>query len=176
MFDILPLRILPPILMVVISYFWIGLNGGVRQFFWNLFLMILFNIGSGAYCIMIGSIVPGIGSANIIAILLNIFFVLFAGFPANRQSLSSGVRWLTYVSFWSYPLEGIVVNEFVGTSVEYRPEGLTTSIVLSGETVLNILGFDRTRFYVDVVVTAVYGFALLVISGVLLKIFVKERR
>ena len=175
-FDILPLRIIPPILIVIISYYWAGLNYHVNRFFWNLLITVLFNIGSGALCILVGSVVPSVGAANVITILIIIFFVLFAGFPANRQSLSPVVRWLTYLSFWAYPLEAIVVNEFVGTKLFYKPEGLSTEFVIPGETLLNILGFDRSRFYVDVVVTAVYGFLMLLISGILMKLFVKEKR
>jgi ABC-type multidrug transport system permease subunit len=175
-FDILPLRVIPPILIVSISYFWAGLHQTAGRFFWNMFFMVLFNIGSGALCILVGSVSSGVGSANITTILIIIFFILFAGFPANRQSLSPVVRWLTFVSFWSYPLEGVVVNEFTGTKVNYRPEGLATTYVLPGETLLNVLGFDRTRFYVDIVVTAFYGLFMLVLSGVLMKLFVKEKR
>jgi ABC-type multidrug transport system permease subunit len=175
-FDIIPLRVIPPIIIVAISYYWIGLNHIVGRFFRNMLVMVLFNIASGALCIMVGSVAPGVASANIVTIIIIIFEILFAGFPANRKSLTPGVRWITFLSFWSYAIEAVAVNEFADTKFFIKPEGFKTAYIVPGEFLLGILGFKTARIYVDIVVTAAFGFVMLLASGFLLKFCVKEKR
>jgi hypothetical protein len=57
-FDIVPLRIIPPILMGSIAYYMIGLRAEFDHFLWFILLLVLFNIISGGMCLCIAAIAP----------------------------------------------------------------------------------------------------------------------
>src|SRR2546423_726081 len=66
MFDIIPLRVLPPIVMGMIIYPMAGLVSGWSEFFSFILVLVLFNLTSAALCLFIGIIFQGSGVANLI--------------------------------------------------------------------------------------------------------------
>ena len=57
-FDIIPLRVAPPLIMGSICYYMIGLRGNWNHFFWFLLILTLFNVVAGSLCLVIASIAP----------------------------------------------------------------------------------------------------------------------
>jgi ABC-type multidrug transport system permease subunit len=57
-FDIIPLRVIPPLIIGGISYYMIGLRSNLNHFFWFLLILVLFNIVAGSLCLVIASIAP----------------------------------------------------------------------------------------------------------------------
>jgi len=99
--DLLPMRIVPPILLGCITYFMVGLRPGFDHFIWYLITLILTSLVAGSMCLAISAVVPSIGLGNLIAILLLLFYLLFAGFLLNKDSIPVAIGWFSYVSFFN---------------------------------------------------------------------------
>src|SRR5579859_7717623 len=88
MFDIIPLRVLPPIVMGMIIYPMAGLVSGWSEFFSFILVLVLFNLTSAALCLFIGIIFQESGVANLIGSLVMLFSLLFAGLLLNHGTVS----------------------------------------------------------------------------------------
>jgi ABC-type multidrug transport system permease subunit len=141
LFDLIPLRIIPPILMGSIAYFMIGLrhHDSVSHFFYFILILTLFNLVSGALCIMIGAIAPSVASGNVIATILILTSSLFSGFLLNKDSIPKYLSWIQYTSFWNYAFESMCINEFHGVTVVINPKGMPRYLA-DGDFWLNELG------------------------------------
>src|SRR5579859_4354110 len=84
MFDIIPLRVLPPIVMGMIIYPMAGLVSGWSEFWSFILILVLFNLTSAALCLFIGIIFEEAGIANLIGSLVMLFSLLFAGLLLNH--------------------------------------------------------------------------------------------
>lgn len=122
-FDIIPLRIVPPILMGGIMYYMIGLRKEWNHFLWFLLIMVLFNLVSGGMCLIIASISPSVAAANIYAIILILSNSLFGGFLLNKSTMPWYISWMQYLSFWNYAFEALLINELDGFSIVIDPRG-----------------------------------------------------
>jgi ABC-type multidrug transport system ATPase subunit len=174
-FDLIPLRVVPPILMACCAYFLIDLRHGIDHFLWFVLILVLFNLVSGAMCIMIGSIAPSVASGNIMATLFILGGSLFAGHLLNKDSIPVWLSWLKYLSIWNYAFEALLINELSGFPVVVNPKGLKPYNT-DGSFWLNELGMNKDRFYLDIIVLACFAVGFIFLSGVLLKFFVREKR
>jgi len=86
-FDIIPLRVLPPIVMGMIIYPMVGLVPGWREFGAFILVLVLFNLTSAALCLFIGIVCPEMGVASLIGSLVMLFSLLFAGLLLNHGTL-----------------------------------------------------------------------------------------
>lgn len=84
LFDIIPLRVVPPLMMAVISYSMVGLVEGVNEFFKFLLVLVLFNLTAAALCLAIGIVVKNLSLANLLACMVILFSMLFAGLLLNK--------------------------------------------------------------------------------------------
>lgn len=100
-FDIVPLRLLPPILTGIIVYPMAGLVPAAPQFFKFLLILVLFNLAASSICLFIGIVVKDGGVASLIGSLVMLFSLLFAGLLLNRDSIPKAALWLQDVS--SFP-------------------------------------------------------------------------
>lgn len=87
-FDIIPLRVLPPLLMGLIIYPLVGLVPEAVVFGRFLLILVFFNLAASAVCLFIGIIIRDTSVANLIGSLFMLFSLLFAGLLLNHgQSL-----------------------------------------------------------------------------------------
>ena len=98
-FDIVPLRLLPPVLTGVIVYPMAGLVAAWPQFFKFLLILVLFNLAAASICLFIGIVIKDGGVANLVGSLVMLFSLLFAGLLLNRDSIPKQALWLQDVSF-----------------------------------------------------------------------------
>jgi ABC-type multidrug transport system ATPase subunit len=97
-FDIVPLRLLPPIILSAIIYPMTGLVPAWPQFLKFVLFLVLFNLAAAAICLFIGIIFRNAGMANLIGSMFMLFSLLFSGFFINRGTIPPVVKWLQYVS------------------------------------------------------------------------------
>lgn len=97
-FDILPLRLLPPIIMGVIVYPMTGLITAWPEFFRFLLVLVLFNLAAANICLFIGIVFRDPGVANLIGSLVMLFSLLFAGLLLNHDAIPKSALWLQSVS------------------------------------------------------------------------------
>lgn len=84
MFDIVPLRLIPPIILGSIVYPMVGLVPAWPEFFKFILILVLFNLAAAAICLFIGIVFKDGGVANLIGSLVMLFSLLFAGLLLNH--------------------------------------------------------------------------------------------
>lgn len=97
MFDIIPLRLIPPIILGVIVYPMTGLVAAWPEFLKFMLLILLFNLAAAAICLLIGILLKDTGVANLVGSLVMLFSLLFAGFLLNHDAMPKSALWLQKV-------------------------------------------------------------------------------
>jgi ABC-type multidrug transport system ATPase subunit len=98
-FDIVPLRIIPALIMGAIVYPMTGLLPHPEQFLYFLLFLVLFNLAAAAICLFIGIVFSNGGVANLIGSLVMLFSLLFSGFLLNHDTIPKMALWLQSVSY-----------------------------------------------------------------------------
>jgi len=111
LFDIVPLRIIPPIIMAMILYPMVGLVAQWPEFFKFLLVLVLFNLAASAICLFIGIVCKDNSLGNLIGSLVMLFSLLFAGLLLNHHSIPKAAGWLQSLSIFHYAFEAMIVNE-----------------------------------------------------------------
>ena len=109
-FDIVPLRLIPPIILGAIVYPMSGLIPAWPEFFKFLLIIVLFNLAAAAICLFIGIVFKDAGVANLIGSLVMLFSLLFAGLLLNHDAIPKAALWLQTVSFEDSPYFPIIAN------------------------------------------------------------------
>jgi drug/metabolite transporter (DMT)-like permease len=99
MFDIVPLRLIPPIIMGIIIYPMVGLIPAWPEFLKFVLILVLFNLAAAGICLFIGIVFRDGGVANLIGSLVMLFSLLFAGLLLNHDAIPKSALWLQSVSF-----------------------------------------------------------------------------
>lgn len=102
-FDVVPLRLLPPVIMGVIVYPMTGLIPAWPEFFRFLLVLVLFNLAAANICLFIGIVFRDGGVANLIGSLVMLFSLLFAGLLLNHDAIPKSALWLQTVSSSFFP-------------------------------------------------------------------------
>lgn len=97
-FDIVPLRLIPPIILGTIVYPMVGLVPAWPEFLKFILILVLFNLAAAAVCLFIGIVVKDGGVANLVGSLVMLFSLLFAGFLLNHETIPRAATWLQTVS------------------------------------------------------------------------------
>ncbi|KAH8553328.1 ABC transporter [Umbelopsis sp. PMI_123] len=174
LFDIIPLRVVPPLMIGLISYHMIGLVDGTSELLKFLLVLILFNLTAAAVCLAIGVVFKDLSMANLLSSMVMLFSMLFAGLLLNKDSMSPYFAWLKYLSFFQYALEALLVNELIYLQLVEERFGL--SIDVPGATILSTFGFNAKNYWSDVIKLSIMFGSFIVFAFVWLQFFVKERR
>jgi ABC-type multidrug transport system ATPase subunit len=106
-FDIIPLRLLPPMILGIIVYPMTGLIPAWPNFLKFILFLVLFNLAAAAIFLFIGIVFRNSGVANLIGVLVMLFSLLFSGFFLNKESIPAVAKWLQSVRlpffFSSFP-------------------------------------------------------------------------
>ena len=84
LFDLFPLRIIPSLILGVISYFMVGFSYHLSDFLRFLLVLVLFNMVAAAMCLLVATACKRLAMANLVAILVMLFSMLFGGFLLNK--------------------------------------------------------------------------------------------
>ncbi|KAL4918939.1 hypothetical protein BDW62DRAFT_180150 [Aspergillus aurantiobrunneus] len=173
-FDIVPLRLIPPIIMGVIVYPMTGLIPSWGEFFKFILVLVLFNLAAATICLFIGIVFRDGGVANLIGSLVMLFSLLFAGLLLNHDAIPPSALWLQSLSIFHYGFEALIVNEVTFLTLIDHKYGL--DIEVPGASILSAFGFDTLAFWKDVIGLAVFSGAFLVIAYVAMHFLLVERR
>lgn len=97
-FDIVPLRLIPPIISGCIIYPMTGMVPAWPEFLIFIMFIVLFNLAAAIICLFVGICVKNQGVANLLGVLVMLFSLLFGGFLLNHDSIPGSVVWLQQVS------------------------------------------------------------------------------
>ncbi len=141
--DLLPLRIVPPLLLAAIAYPLVGLApGNYAQAVFSATL-VLVSLAATSATFALAALAPSIAVANLAAALHVLGAMLFSGFLANGASLSPVYAACQRASFFRYGFEALMASQL---------EGHTTRIAVPGGTApvpaalaLRMLSLDAGR-------------------------------
>lgn len=173
-FDIVPLRIIPPIIMGAIVYPMTGLVPDFEHFAKFILILVLFNLAAAAICLFIGIVCKDPGVANLIGSLVMLFSLLFAGLLLNHDAIPKALLWLQTLSIFHYAMESLIVNEVTYLTLIDKKYGL--DITVPGASILSSFGFDTLALWTDVISLAVFGGVFILLAYAALHILLVERR
>jgi ABC-type multidrug transport system ATPase subunit/ABC-type multidrug transport system permease subunit len=177
LFDIIPLRLIPPVIMGSIIYWMIGLRADWVHFGFFLLVMVLFNFSASSLCLAVGAVAPSVASGNFFCIILILFFMLFGGFMLNLKTLPVYLSWIKYTSIFFYGFEALAINDLYNVQILINPpETIVQPYIGTGSFVLELFGLKHERFYLDIVMMFVFSIGYITLAALLLKFFVKEKR
>ena len=134
LFDILPLRLVPPLMFGGIVYGLVGLVPTVPGFWKFMLVLVLFNLTTASVVLWLSIGFASVSVASLVGTLIMLFkfceissftgcetdeifclFVcfslLFTGLLVNRESVMPAFRWLHTISFFHAGFEALAVNE-----------------------------------------------------------------
>ncbi|KAJ6546878.1 hypothetical protein B0H19DRAFT_1211643 [Mycena capillaripes] len=176
LFDVVPLRIIPTIIVSTITYWMAGLAHDPAHFFKFLFILVLYTLAMTLYNFLLGTFFHNGGIAILLSALSALYQMTFAGFFVHLNSIPPVLRWLQWLCPLKYCLEALAVNE-VGSGLMIQDSLQGVPVDVSASLIMNLLfGFGANNYYRDVLVLFAFiaGFGLGVIGIVWLR--VRERR
>ncbi|KAF3924616.1 hypothetical protein AA313_de0202158 [Arthrobotrys entomopaga] len=173
-FDILPLRLLPPLILGAIVYPMVGLLPEWGAFFKFLLVLVLFNLATATLCLFIGIVFKDVGIANLVGSLVMLFSLLMAGLLLNHDKIPGPAKWLQVLSIFHYGFEALIVNEVTTLQLIDRKYGLDISV--PGATILTTFGFNNQAYWVDVIGLGVFSGVFLVLGYLAMHFLLVERR
>jgi ATP-binding cassette subfamily G (WHITE) protein 2 len=172
--DVVPLRLIPPIIFTCIMYPMTGLRlQTASYFFWFMLVVILLSYCSTGLCLLISSLCPSVAVGNLSAILVMLFEMLFGGLLLSTESLPSGIAWLKWLSFVFYAYNALMVNEF--TNLTFNVAAGSVTVPLNGQFFLTFFGLEGGSFYLCIYLLIAQGIVFYFVSGLVLY-FRKEKR
>lgn len=173
-FDIVPLRLIPPIILGIIVYPMTGLVPAWPQFLKFLLFLVLFNLAAAAIFLFIGIVFRNSGVASLFGVLVMLFSLLFSGFLLNKDSIPAPAKWLQSLSIFHYAFEGLIVNEVRYLSLVDHKYGL--DIEVPGSAILSSFGFNVMALWKDCIGLAVFGGIFVVLAYAAMHVLLVERR
>ncbi|KAL2418913.1 ABC transporter G family member [Exophiala dermatitidis] len=175
-FDIVPLRLLPPIIMGIIIYPMVGLLPQWGTFFTFILILVLFNLAAAAICLTIGIVFRDGAVANLIGSLVMLFSLLFAGLllNLNHDATQMAAQWLQKLSIFHYGYEALIVNEVAKLRLKDHRYGL--DIEVPGASILSAFGFDNLALWKDVISLGIFGAVFIVIAYGAMHFLLVEKR
>ncbi|GMK53955.1 hypothetical protein CspeluHIS016_0105410 [Cutaneotrichosporon spelunceum] len=176
LFDIVPLRILPTIIVSVILYFMVGLAAHAANFFKFLLIAVEFAIVMALYNFLLPSVFTHPSVATLLSSAFVLFNLTFAGFFINISNIPPVLRWLRYLAPLGYMLEALTVNE-VGSGLMIVDVLQGVPIEISAVPIMHSLfGFSEGNYYRNVLVLFgwIAGFLVLLVGTVVY--FLREKR
>lgn len=176
LFDVIPLRVLPTIVVSTITYWMAGLSPEASRFFKFLFILVLYTLAMTLWNFFLATSFRNGGIAILISALSALYQMTYAGFFVHLTSIPPVLRWLQWLCPLKFCLEALSVNE-VGSGLTIQDTLQGVPISISAAVMMQLLfGFDLSSYYRDVLVLFAFiaGLGLLVIGVVWYK--VREQR
>ena len=152
--DILPLRVVPPLIFGTITYNCIGLNGRLDVF---LTVLVLVNVAASVFCMLVSAVCHGVSAANLLAAAFFLYSYMFSGlFMVGNKSMISNVK---YSSVLFYAWEALVANEFPKSShFRFNPAGVANlkNYRVSGDKIVENFGLDGNRLPFDCIALGIF--------------------
>lgn len=112
LFDIVPLRVFPPLVMGSVSYYMIGLNPALPVFGKFLLVLVLFNLSAAGLCLCFATAFKNLSAANLLASIVMLFSMLFGGFLLNKGKRKEVLLTNVYGSYLNLCFFQIIYRSF----------------------------------------------------------------
>jgi len=113
LFDILPLRVVPPFFFAIVTYPMIGLHPRCGDCIsWFVCVLIMANVAATTLSMLLGTIAPSVAVANVAGSFTMLITGLFGGFLLSKAATPAALKFLMDTSFISAAFEALAVTEF----------------------------------------------------------------
>nr|XP_023024221.1 protein white-like [Leptinotarsa decemlineata] len=167
-----PFFIVLPTLFTSVCYFMIGLNSEIPRFFVACGIVILVaNVATS-----FGYMISCVSNSNSMALSLGppliIPSLLFGGFFLNVESIPIYFKWVSYLSWFKYGNEALMINQWENITEIDCPNGNSTC-PRDGHMVLQIYNFHEEALPIDIIslLALIVGFRLIAYFGLLSKTY-----
>ncbi|KDQ52639.1 hypothetical protein JAAARDRAFT_39890 [Jaapia argillacea MUCL 33604] len=175
LFDILPLRVVPPLLFGGIVYSLVGLVPTVAAFWKFLLTLVLFNLTTASVILLLSIACESTSVASLIGTLVMLFNLLFTGLLINRESVPASMQWLHTVSFFHAAFEALAVNELRYLQLKQMKYGVELDVPAA--TILSIFGLRAQSFWwPNISLLGVFFVLFTTASYFVLHFYVREKR
>jgi len=175
--DIIPMRILPPLILGSIIYYMIGYQIGWKHVLIFEGILVLVSLVSATMALAISSVTPSVGLGNLIHILMLLFSLLFGGFLVNKSSMPPWIGWLKWASFLNFAFEVLLVNELHGLVIMFDPVGYHMNPVpVAGDVFLKQFDMEQSRVGLDFALLGGMAVFFAFVAYLFLRFANKERR
>ncbi|KAJ2826182.1 (ABC) transporter [Coemansia erecta] len=173
-FDLVPLRVVPPLLLTLIAYPMIGLAATWSQFIKFFSTLVLFNLTVASQMFFIGLLAEELVVSNFLASIMLLFSLLFGGLILNKESIPAMFQPFSRLSSFNLAYEALAINELRYAHIEEVRFGL--EIQLPSASLISSFGFDLLAFWPDVAILCAVLAGSLGLSLLWLTYVIKERR
>ncbi|KZS98849.1 ABC transporter [Sistotremastrum niveocremeum HHB9708] len=175
-FDVIPLRLIPTIIVSTITYWMAGLAHDAAHYFKFLFILVLYSLSMTLFNFLLACVFRNGGIAILLSALTALYQMTYAGFFVHLGDIPPVLRWLQWFCPLKYTLEALSVNE-VGSGLQIKDVLQGVPVDVSAALIMQLLfGFGVNNYYRDVLVSFAFiaGFGASVILVVWYS--VRERR
>ncbi|TFK49732.1 hypothetical protein OE88DRAFT_1713443 [Heliocybe sulcata] len=175
LFEIIPLRVVPPLLFGGIVYGLVGLVPSVAAFWKFMLTLVLFNLTTATVILLLSVAFENTGVASLAGTLVILFNLLFTGLLINRESVPKAFQWLHTISFFHAAFEALAVNELRYLQLKEYKYGVELDVPAA--TILSVFGLRAQSFWwPNISLLGIFIGVFTVASYIILHLYVKERR
>jgi ABC-type multidrug transport system permease subunit len=175
LFDILPLRLVPPLMFGGIVYGLVGLVPTVAGFWKFILTLVLFNLTTASVVLWLSIAFDSVSVASLVGTLVMLFNLLFTGLLINRETVAPALRWLHTISFFHAAFEALAVNELRYLQLKEIKYGV--ELDLPAATILSVFGLRAQSFWwPNISLLGIFFVVFTTGSYLTLHFFVKEKR
>ncbi|KAI0267848.1 hypothetical protein BC834DRAFT_1040570 [Gloeopeniophorella convolvens] len=175
LFDILPLRVVPPLLFGGIAYGLVGLVPTVPAFWKFILTLVLFNLTTASVILLISIACANTSVASLIGTMVMLFNLLFTGLLINRSKVKPWLQWLHTVSFFHAAFEALAVNEL--RFLQLKEDKYGVELDVPAATILSTFGLRAQSFWwPNISLLGIFFVTFTAASFIVLHFFVRERR
>ncbi|RKP05994.1 ABC-2 type transporter-domain-containing protein [Thamnocephalis sphaerospora] len=112
------------LLFSVLIYWMAGLHSAADSFFTFFFILFVAAMTMTALFRMLGAVSPNVESANVLAGIFLLSFLLYAGYLIPLKSMRPWLIWVRYINPLAWSLEALMINEFKDLTFSCTPPNL----------------------------------------------------
>jgi len=146
-----PFQIFFPVIFVSTTYWMTGLNPIVERFFIFVFIIVLTSNCAYSLGYIIATATPSVQVALAVAPVVLLPFMIFGGFLINLDSIPNYFYWLSYLSFFRYGFESLVVVQFDGLQLDCS-NAVGFCKYPTGQAVLDQYSFHTNNLWPDLAI------------------------
>ncbi|KAK7027255.1 FAD-dependent urate hydroxylase [Paramarasmius palmivorus] len=193
LFDILPLRVVPPLIYGGIVYGLAGLVATVPAFWKFILALVLFNLTTATFVLWLSIAFANISVASLVGTLVMLYkyvngfwldgnydpnteiSLLFTGLLINRDTVPKALQFLHTISFFHAAFEALAVNELRYLTLKEVKYGVELDVPAA--TILSTFGLRAGSFWwPNISLLGIFCVAFTIVSFITLHYFVKEKR
>jgi len=175
LFDILPLRLVPPLMFGGIVYGLIGLVPTVAGFWKFMLTLVLFNLTTASVVLWLSIAFESTSVASLVGTLVMLYNLLFTGLLINRDTVIKPLQWLHTISFFHAAFEALAVNELRYLQLKEVKYGVELDVPAA--TILSTFGLHAQAFWFpDIALLGMFFVVFTIASYITLHFYVREKR